>query len=232
MTGRLAVRERDKRDTVPIKCSQIQRSVVRGRDKRDTVPLMATALAIWLAGTPAWGHTFPPVHTVVVQVERCEVALLIGYTAGTGEPTERIVARAVSQPKAHILGALRDTLAAYALAGFTIAVDGVPVVATSVRAKIGLDGGGTRPIVVVLATFSLQGGRHLVIASRDPRTTRISWQDRGSGRVVRDRAPSEGRWFTGMASFLLPLAAATGGSSCVRSLPSDLSPASAASSVR
>jgi len=223
MTARRAVRGRDKRDTVPIKCPQMQRSVVRGRDKRDTVPIMATVLAIWLAGTPAWGHTFPPVHTVVVQVERCELALLIGYTAGTGESTERVVARAVSQPKPRIVGALRDTLAAYAMAPLTIAVDGVPLVARSLRAKIGLDAGGTRPIVVVLATFSLRAGRQLVIESRDPRTTRISWQDRGSGRVIRDSAPAEGHWFTGMASFLLPLAAATGGPSCARSLPSDSS---------
>ena len=174
---------------------------------------VATALAIALAGPSAWGHTFPPVHTVVVQVERCEVALLIGYAAGTGEPTERIIARVASQPKSLALGALRDTLAAYALAPLTLRVDGTAVVATTVRAKIGLDAGGTRPVVVVLATFPVHAGEKLEIASRDPRTTRISWQDRGSGRVVRDAAPAQGHWFSGVASFLLPLAE-TGGSSC------------------
>jgi len=190
---------------------------------------VATAVAMCLVALPAWGHTFPPVHTVVVQVERCEVALLIGYTAGTGAPTERIVARAASQPKPRILGALRDTLAAYAMAPLTIAVDGKPLVARSVEAKIGLDAGGTRPIVVVLATFALPVGGQLAIASSDPRTTRISWQDRGSGRVLLERAPTQERWFTQMASFLLPLAPATGGSSCARSGPSDVSPASQAS---
>ena len=175
---------------------------------------VATALAIALAGAPAWGHTFPPVHTVVVQVERCEVALLIGYAAGTGEPTERILARAASQPKSHVIGALRDTLTAYAMAPLAVEIDGKPLVATSVRAKIGLDASGRRPIVVVLATFALRGGAQLAVSSKDPRTTRISWQDRASGRIAPDSAPAAGHWFTGVASFLLPLAAAQGGSAC------------------
>jgi hypothetical protein len=173
---------------------------------------VATALAISLAGPAAWGHTFPPVHTVVVQVERCEVALLIGYAAGTGEPTERVIARVASQPKSHAVDALRETLAAYALAPLTITVDGVPVVPTAVRAKVGLDAGGTRPVVVVLASVALPRGGALAIVSRDPRTTRISWHDRASGRVSRDAAPAQGRWFSGVASFLLPVGAATGGS--------------------
>jgi hypothetical protein len=181
--------------------------------RRATAAGVATALAIALAGSSAWGHTFPPVHTVVVQVERCEVALLIGYTAGTGEPTERIIARVASQPKSHALGALRDTLAAYALAPLTVRIDGAVIVPTAVRAKIGLDAGGTRPVVVVLATFAVRSGRTLEIVSRDPRTTRISWQDRGSARVELDSAPAQDHWFSGVASFLLPLAA-PGGSSC------------------
>ncbi len=176
--------------------------------------LPATALAIVLAGPPAWGHTFPPVHTVVVQLEPCEVSLLIGYVAGTGEPTERIVARVASQPKSHAVDALRDTLAAFALAPLVITVDGKPLVPTSVRAKIGLDPSGQRPIVVVLATFPLPPGRTFAIASKDARTTRISWEDRGSGRVDPEGAPAQGHWFTGVASFLLSLTPPSGGSTC------------------
>jgi hypothetical protein len=196
--------------------------------RRGTALGVATALAIALAGPAAWGHTFPPVHTVVVQVERCEVALLIGYSAGTGEPTERIIARVASQPKSHALGALRDTLAAYALAPLTVRVDGNTVVPTTVRAKIGLDAGGTRPVVAVLSTFAMHAGGKLEIVSRDPRTTRISWQDRGSGRIVRDAAPAQDHWFTGVASFLLPLAA-PGGTSCA--IPPASSTASATASA-
>lgn len=186
---------------------------------------VASALAISLAGPPAWGHTFPPVHTVVVQVERCEVALLIGYTAGTGEPTERIVARVASQPKSHALDALRETLTAYAMAPIAVALDGVRLQPASVRAKIGVDPSGTRPTVVVLVTFSLPRGGKLAISSSDPRTTRISWRDQASGRVVDGAAPAQGHWYPGVASFLLPLAQATGGSACATSGSSEPSPA-------
>jgi hypothetical protein len=167
------------------------------------------------------------VHTVVVQVERCELALLIGYTAGTGEPTERIVARVASQPKSHALEALRSTLTAYAMAPLAFAIDGAPLVPSSVHAKIGLDASGTRPAVVVLVTFpipsSLRGGAALAVTSKDPRTTRISWQDRSSGRVVLERAPAQDHWYASVASFLLPLAPATGGSSCATAGSSDTS---------
>lgn len=182
--------------------------------------LVASALATSLAGPAAWGHTFPPVHTVVVQVEPCEVALLIGYASGTGESTERIIARAASQPKSLAAAALRDTLAAYALAPLMITLDGAPLVPTSVRAKIGLDAGGTRPTVVVLAAFATPRGGKLVIASRDPRTTRISWQDRGSARIAKDAAPAQDHWFTGVASFLLPLASPSGGTCATSATPS------------
>jgi len=183
---------------------------------------VATALATSLAGPPAWAHSFPPVHTVVVQVERCELAVLIGYTAGTGEPTERIIARAASQPKSHVLDALRVSLTAFALAPLQFTLDGRPLAPTTVRAKIGLDAGGTRPMVVVLATFALPGGGELAIRSKDPRTTRISWQDRSSGRIALDRAPAQDHWYTAVASFLLPLvpnpgSLTAGGSACATS---------------
>lgn len=178
---------------------------------------VATLLATSLAGPPAWGHTFPPVRTVVVQVERCELALLIGYSAGTGEPTERIVARVASQPESRALDALRTTLTAYAMAPLAVTLDGAPLTPASVHAKIGFDASGTRPMVVVLATFPLRGGAALAITSKDPRTTRISWQDRTSGRVALQRAPTQDHWYTQVASFLLPLASTTGGSSCATS---------------
>jgi hypothetical protein len=178
---------------------------------------LATALATTVAGPPAWGHTFPPVHTVVVQVERCELALLIGYVAGSGEPTERIIARVASQPRSHAVDALRETLTAYAMAPITVLADGKPLVPMAVRAKIGLDASGTRPSVVVLATFSLPAAAALAIRSNDPRTTRISWRDQSSGRIAPERAPAQDQWFTGVASFLLPLAAASGGPSCASS---------------
>jgi hypothetical protein len=152
----------------------------------------------------------------VVQVERCELAVLIGYSAGSGEPTEKIIARAASQPKSLAIEELRRSLTAFAIAPWVIELDGRRLAPSTVQAKIGLDAGGTRPVVVVLATFALQAGGALAIRSRDPRTSRISWQDRSGGRVAAGRAPTQDHWYTQVASFLLPVSA-TGGSACGRS---------------
>jgi len=45
---------------------------------------VAITVAVCMAGQLAWGHSFPPVRTVVVQVERCEVAVLVGFRPGSG----------------------------------------------------------------------------------------------------------------------------------------------------
>jgi hypothetical protein len=174
---------------------------------------LATLVAINLAGQPAWGHTFPPVRTVVLQVEKCEAVLLVGYRPGTGEPTQSVMARASTDPKAKPSDALRDVLAVDAMAPLTLTADGTPLVRTSVRAKLGIEPGGARPMVVLLVTYALPtGGGQLQLASKDPRATRISWQDQDSGRVG-DDAPEQDRWYDGVASFLLTLRA-PGGSAC------------------
>jgi hypothetical protein len=167
-----------------------------------------------LAAWPAWGHTFPPVRTVVVQVERCEVALLVGYRALSREDATHLVARVASLPKSRAEGAMRELLAAHALAPLTLAVDGVPLVPTAVRAKLGSEGPRGRPMVVLLVTYRLPRGTTLSLTSKDPRATRVSWTDRSGGRVEISKAPAQGRWFTGVASFLLSLSPNTGDSAC------------------
>lgn len=181
--------------------------------------LVAIAVAICMAGQPAWGHYFPPVRTVVVQVEDCEIAVLIGYRPASGEATDTILARIASQPKSQQLAAAKNVLAQHALAPLTFTVDKQPLVPTKVHAKIGLDPGGTRPMVIVLVTYALPSGGTLAVTSKDPRSTRISWADRGAGRVDLEQAPAQGRWFTGVASFLLSLLP-TGDSACAISKPS------------
>jgi hypothetical protein len=184
---------------------------------------VAIALAIVLAGQPAWGHSFPSVRTVVVQVEDCEVALLIGYRPASGDATESLLARIASQPKPQMLEAAKNVLAQQALASLSITVDRHPLVPTTVRAKVGVDPGGTKPMVIVLVTYALPAGGSLAVTTRDPRSTRISWTDRASGRVDLDHAPAQGRWFTGVASFLLSVGA-PGGSRCARSSSFQASP--------
>lgn len=179
--------------------------------------LVASVVATWLASGAAWGHRFPEVRTVVLQVERCELAVLVGFRPASGEATEQVVARAASRPKSQALEAMRDLLAAQAMAPLAVTVDGAPLVPTAVRAKLGSEGAGGRPIVVVLVTYALPPGKRLAVATSDPRTTRISWTDRDSHRVVISEAPAQGRWFTGVASFLLNLAP---GGPCVSTSPS------------
>ena len=178
---------------------------------------MATLVAVWLAASTAWGHTFPPQRTVVIQVEKCEVALLVGYRPGTGEATESILARAQTGPKSQGLATLRAVMAAFAMAPLEVTLDGKPLLPTTVRAKIGVEAGGARPIVVLLVTYAIASPGRLAISSKDARTTRFSWQDRASQRVDLQAAPAQGMWFDGVADFLLSLAAPPGDSLCVHS---------------
>jgi hypothetical protein len=168
----------------------------------------------------------------VVQVEPCEVVLFVGYRPGTGEPTEAILARAASAPKPLALQALEDVLSAFAMAPLAVSVDGIALVPTAVRAKIGFEPGGARPMVVLLVTYALIPGKTLAIGTKDPRSTRISWQDQRSFRISIPDAPQQGKWFGGVASMLLPMAArqsgtTTGAATCATTRsPSASSPPS------
>jgi hypothetical protein len=177
---------------------------------------LATLLAILLAAPAAWAHKFPAVRTVVIQVERCEVVLFVGYRPTAGEPTEALLTRAATQPKSQGLDVLRAQLAKEALAPLALSLDGKLLVPTDVRTKIGTEPGGARPMIVMLVTYALAGGSSLALASKDPRSTRISWGDRESTRVDLEQAPAQGRWFDGVASFLLTLRP-LGGSACATS---------------
>jgi hypothetical protein len=167
---------------------------------------VATLVAICLACQPAWGHSFPPVRTVVVQIENDGIALLVGYRPGSGAASDNIIARAASQPKSRVMDTLRDVMEAYALAPIAVTIDGKPLVPTSVRAKLDFEGNASKPMVIVLVTYASPPAGKLAVISKDPRTTRFSWQDRSGCRVDIDRSPSQDRWFTGVASFLLELA--------------------------
>lgn len=175
---------------------------------------LGVATVVAMAAGPAWGHTVPPARNVVIQVEPCEVALLVGYRPGSGEATEAILRRVASAPRSRALEALRDVLAAHAMGPLSVAVDGERLTPTEVRAKIGVEPGGGRPLVVLLVTFALPAGDALAVGSADPRNTRISWQDQASERVAISDAPAQGRWHAGVASFLLSLVPPKGDPAC------------------
>ena len=176
---------------------------------------LATLLAVSLAARGAWGHKFPELRTVVVQAEPCSLALLVSYKPAAGEATEALLARASGAQGAQAVKALRDALAASAMTGMTIAVDGEPLPATSAEAKLAIEPGGLRPMVIMLVAFALPAGKTLSISTRDPHSTRFSWTDRSRGRIASSGAPSQRVWRDGVASFLLPLAA--GDTTCATS---------------
>ncbi|HEY0250429.1 MAG TPA: hypothetical protein VGC41_02840 [Kofleriaceae bacterium] len=167
---------------------------------------MVVIVAVLLATAPAWGHSFPPARSVVAQVEDRELVVMVGYRPGTGEATAKVLAQAANAPESK-LRQLRDSLAAIAMAPLLIEVDGHALVPTTVRAKLGVEGGNQRPLVVVLVTYSLPSGDAIAIRSNDPRNTRISWQDRSHGRVDLTETPAQDHWADGVASMLLKLCA-------------------------
>ena len=191
------------------------------RRQRFLTRCVAIAVAACLAMPAAWGHRFPQVRTVVIQAERCEIAVMIGFRPASGEATDTLLARIANQPKPHMLDAAKSLLTAHAMGPLAFAIDGKALLPTSVRAKIGVDPSGTKPLVVVLVTFAIppRGGT-LSVSSKEPRTTRISWTDRASGRVDLEHAPAQGHWFKGVASFLLSLAGPPGDSACATALTS------------
>ena len=179
---------------------------------RSVTRCVAIAVAVCLACQLAWGHSFPPLRTVVVQVESCELAVLVGYRPASGEATDTMLARIGSAPKGQQLETAKGLLGQQAMAALTFSLDGKPLVPTSVRAKLGTDPSGMRPLVVVLVTFAMPRKGTLAVTSKDARSTRISWTDRASGRVDLLGAPAQGRWHSGVASFLLSLSGPTGDS--------------------
>lgn len=178
---------------------------------------VAIAVAVCLACQAAWGHSFPPVRTVVVQVEGCELALLVGYRPASGEATDTLLARIGMEPKEQQAETAKSMFANQAMRALNVSLDGKPLAPTSVRAKLGADPSGTRPLVVVLVTFAIPRGGKLAVTSKDPRSTRISWTDRDSHRVDLLGAPAQGRWHSGVASFLLSLSEPTGVPACATS---------------
>lgn len=181
---------------------------------------VATLVAVVAAGQVASAHTFSPVRTVVVQVERCELAVLVGYQPGTGEVADARLARVSAAPRSQAVATARAMLTSQAMAALTIAADARPLEPIRVRAKLAIDPRSTRPQVLVLVTFALPPeARQVTLATREPGATRISWTDHGSGRVDLAQAPAQGRWFPGVASFLLGLRPRTGDLACARSTP-------------
>jgi hypothetical protein len=152
--------------------------------------------------------------------------VLVGYRPGTGEPTDRVLARAAAEANKTPAEGLRDVLTADALGVLDLTLAGRRLAPASIHAKIGIEPGGMRPMVVVLVTYALPTlGGSLLVTSRDPQATRVSWQDRSSSRVSIPDAPAQDHWFPSVAPFLLTVGVTKGDSPCA----SSASPSSARS---
>ena len=185
--------------------------------------VLATAIAIAIAMPQGWGHRFPAVRTVVVQVEPCSVALLVGWRPASGDDTAVLLGEAKTGGKDQEVQILTQRLTALALAPIRLRLGGVEVAPTSVEANVTVEDGTGRPVVLLLVSYPASRGGALEIVSKDPKSTRISWVDKSAGRVEIGAAPTQSQWHDDLASFLLNVAVATpteGTAPCQRSAKS------------
>jgi hypothetical protein len=184
---------------------------------------LVTTVAILLMPQPSWGHRFPAHTTVVAQVDDCGVSLLIGWRPASGLPTELLIGQATSTGKVRQADALQQQLSAMALSNVQLIVDGKTLQPGQIDAFVTAEEGSLRPTVLLLANFAVAKSGTVQIKVKDPKTSRISWLDKSSGRVEISQSPAQQKWFDQVASLLLYVSAANqlGDAKCsiVSSLP-------------
>jgi hypothetical protein len=159
------------------------------------------------------GHQVPGGRSVVAQVERCQLVLLVSWVPSAGAETDAIEAQArmgvgavpgSGGTAADPNGRLRLLYASRALAPLSIQVDGESMAATSLDVKLVRDPPtSTRVAAVALVTFDLPPvTRSVEIRNRDSHRTRFSWVDRSGGRFQAPGMAQE-KWSSGVASILL-----------------------------
>jgi hypothetical protein len=156
----------------------------------------------------ALGHRAPGGRSVVAQVDRCELSLLVSWTPPSGDETSAILAdsaRAPGPTAATTPGErLRALYTSRALAPLSIRADGRPLAPRSLEVKLVRDPPrSSRLTAVVLVSFSLPpAAETLEIANSDSHRTRFSWVDRSGGRFTSPGTPTS-QWASGVASILL-----------------------------
>jgi hypothetical protein len=183
---------------------------------------LATALAVAYNPLLVWAHRFPSVRTVVVQVEPCSVALLVGWRPASGDTTALLLgeAKVRGSDKDKEIQVLTQQLTAMAMSSLQLVMDDSPLVPTSVEAKVSVEDGTGRPVVLLLLSYAVTTGGKLALLSKEPKSTRISWVDKSNGRVEITSSPSQLQWHDDLASFLLTLSVSipTEETSCQSSL--------------
>jgi hypothetical protein len=162
-----------------------------------------TAVVVMLLGTrDTRGHTVPGGRTVVVQLDRREIALLVSWKPPPELARTLLeVSSAAPDPREH----LASLYSARALAPLRIAAGGKALVPRSIENKLVVDPPGSgRLSALVLVRFDVpKQARAIAIENRDARETRIALSDRSGGRFEVAPALAGRRWSTGVASLLL-----------------------------
>jgi hypothetical protein len=160
----------------------------------------ALVLALVLAAGAAAAHYVPGERVVVVQAERDGAAVLVTY-----RPVERardaMVTAAMAAPADERPARLKALYAARALAPLRLTLDGKPVRADTVEAKLTDDPPRSRRLVAaVLVSVKVPAGAHDLAVevgeTEEPAVT--EWIDRSDGRAA--GAPAgPGAWLRGKA---------------------------------
>jgi hypothetical protein len=201
--------------------------------------LFAAGLVAVLVASPvaATAHTFAEQRTVVAQVERDQLVVVVGYQPAAGAESLAAVGQASVRPKGTKSQALRAILAARAVSPLTVSIDGTAVEPTSMRTKVFVDPPGSdRLAVAILLIYDLPAHEIALEVGIADASTEFSWVDRTSCQRTITTAWPARSWVTGVASFLLTVAAPDPGAEpCASSSPpppsSDSPPATASSTT-
>lgn len=168
---------------------------------------LASALATVGPQRNAEAHTDRADRSIVLQVEPSQLVVLLGYRPASGQAMGLLLANA-----ARSAFMMRDALAwqgtAQALAQIRISVNSQLLTPDRTDAKYQIDDSG-RVAFLLLLQYSLPQAEALALQvdNANPRGTRISWIDRSTNRWLPMSAPTQGKWHSEVASFLLSLQA-------------------------
>ena len=176
--------------------------MIRGDAARLSVAA-AGLVAMSLGLRDASAHRVLGGRTVVVQLERGAIALLVSWKPPGGDLADALAGAGARGP--HPRDRMRALYAERALAPLRVTVDGKPLAPASVEAKLVLDPPGSGRLTgLVLVRFTLPAGARAVsIDNRDARQTRLALADRSGGRFAIAPSLPARRWSTSVASLLL-----------------------------
>ena len=166
---------------------------------------LLVAIAAAIGVRDAGAHRIVGGRSLVVQLDRGEVELLVSWKPPGGDLADALATSGARGP--HPRDRLRALYTERALAPLRVTADGRPLAPTSVEGKLVVDPPSSgRLAALVLVRFTVPAGaRALAIENRDARQTRLALSDRSGGRYAISPVLPARRWTTRVASLLLTL---------------------------